>query len=118
MDYNILGTAIRKRRQDLGWKIADLADKVGVTDDFIGKVERATDVPSLQTTVAIANALDVGVDYLLGVNISVVDNSLCEEINQIISSMEPKRKKLFLQFLRHNKNFFDNLIFESEEHPE
>lgn len=115
MDYNILGAAIRKKRQDLGWKIADLADKVGVSDDFIGKVERATDIPSLQTIVAIANALDVGVDYLLGVNVNVIDSSLCEEINQLINSMEPKQKKLFLQFLKYSKDFFDNLVFNADE---
>lgn len=115
LDYNILGAAIRKKRQDLGWKIADLADKVGVSDDFIGKVERATDIPSLQTIVAIANALDVGVDYLLGVNVNVIDSSLCEEINQLINSMEPKQKKLFLLFLKYSKGFFDNFVFNADE---
>lgn len=115
MDYVILGTLIRKRRQDLGWRIADLADKVGVSDDFIGKIERATDIPSLQTIVAIANALQVGVDYLLGPNVSVIDGALCNEINQLLGEMPPKQKKLFLQFLRYNQSFFKDVCLDAQE---
>lgn len=115
MDYVSLGTLIRKRRQDLGWRIADLADKVGVSDDFIGKIERATDIPSLQTTVAIANALQVGVDYLLGPNVNVIDGTLCDEINQLLLEMTPKQKKLFLQFLRYNQVFFKDICIDTQE---
>lgn len=64
MDYTLLGAAIRKKRTERGWKIAILADKAGVSEDFIGKIERATDIPSLQTVVAIANALEVSVSNM------------------------------------------------------
>ena len=78
MDYTMLGVAIRKRRTEREWKIADLAEKAGVSDDFIGKIERADAIPSLQTVVAIANALEVSVDALLSNDLSVVDTFLCE----------------------------------------
>ena len=115
MDYLALGAAIRKKRIERGWKIAILADKAGVSEDFIGKVERATDVPSLQTTVAIANALEVSVDSLLRNDLAVVDVSLCEELNCLIENMSPKRKKLFLQFVRNNVEFFNKGEFEIDE---
>ena len=109
MDYTLLGAAIRKKRTERGWKIAILADKAGVSEDFIGKIERATDIPSLQTVVAIANALEVSVDSLLSDDLSVVDASLCEEY------LNPKRKKLFLQFVRNNVDFFNKADFELDE---
>lgn len=115
MDYTALGAAIRKKRIERGWKIAILADKAGVSEDFIGKIERATDVPSLQTIVAIANALEVGVDSLLRNDLAVVDVSLCEELNCLIENMNPKRKKLFLQFVRNNVEFFNREEFEIDE---
>ncbi len=115
MDYTELGAAIRKKRIERGWKIALLADKAGVSEDFIGKIERATDVPSLQTIVAIANALEVSVDSLLRNDLAVVDVSLCEELNCLIENMNPKRKKLFLQFVRNNVDFFNKGEFEIDE---
>lgn len=115
MDYTMLGMAIRKKRTERGWKIADLAEKAGVSDDFIGKIERATDIPSLQTVVAIANALEVSVDSLLSNDLSVVDVPLCEELNCLIENMNPKRKKLFLQFVRNNVEFFNKADLEFDE---
>ena len=115
MDYKLLGSAIRKKRIERGWKIAVLADKVGVSEDFIGKIERATDIPSLQTVVAIANALEVGVDSLLSNDLVVVDVPLCEEVNCLLENMNPRRKKLFLQFLKNNVNFFNKFDFEADD---
>lgn len=115
MDYIALGAAIRKKRNERGWKIGTLADKVGVSDDFIGKIERATDIPSLQTVVAIANALEVSVDSLLRDDLAVIDASLCEELNYLLTNMSPKRKKLFLQFVRNNVEFFNKSAFEMDE---
>ena len=115
MDYAALGAAIRKKRNERGWKIAILADKAGVSEDFIGKVERATDIPSLQTVVAIANALEVGVDSLLRNDLIVVDAALCEELNCLVEDMNPKRKKLFLQFVKSNAEFFNKASLEIGE---
>lgn len=115
MDYTSLGAAIRKKRIERGWKIAILADKAGVSEDFIGKIERATDIPSLQTIVAIANALEVGVDSLLRDDLTVIDTSLCEELNCLLENMNPKRKKLFLQFVRNNAEFFNRADFEFDK---
>lgn len=115
MDYTLLGAAIRKKRNERGWKIAVLADKVGVSDDFIGKIERATDIPSLQTVVAIANALEVSVDSLLSDNLVVVDAALCDEVNCMIENLNPRQKKLFLQFLRNNVDFFNKIDCEADD---
>lgn len=115
MDYTALGAAIRRKRIERGWKIATLADKAGITEDFVGKIERATDIPSLQTVVAIANALEVGVDSLLWDDLVVVDASLCDELNTLVENMNPKRKKLFLQFIRSNLEFFNKANFDLDD---
>jgi len=115
LNYTALGAAIRKKRNARGWKIATLADKVGVTEDFIGKIERATDIPSLQTVVLIANALEVSVDSLVRDDLTIVDTSLCTEINDLIQGMNPKKKKLFLQFVKTNLEFFRKYDFDLDE---
>ena len=64
-----------------------------------------------------ANLLDVqySVDSLLRNDLSVVDVSLCEELNSLLENMNPKRKKLFLQFVQNNVEFFNKADFEFDE---
>lgn len=65
MDYVDLGKRVRKQRQLIGLTQQELADRVGVSTSFVGHVERGTRKASLETLVALSNALGVGVDYLL-----------------------------------------------------
>lgn len=116
IDFNLLGATIRKKRIERGWKIAELAFRAGISEDFLGKIERATDTPSLQTVASIANALQLGIDYLLGPDIDNVDGMLCNEINDMLERMNPKQKKLFLIFLRNNQPFFEDLHLDMQEY--
>ena len=65
MDYMDLGKRVRKQRQLIGLTQQELADRIGVSTSFVGHVERGTRKASLETLVALSNALGVGVDYLL-----------------------------------------------------
>ena len=57
MDYLALGKRIRKRRVEQGMTQEQLARQVGVTTSFIGHLERGSRKASLETLVALANAL-------------------------------------------------------------
>ena len=48
-------------------------------------------------------------------DLAVADVSLCEELNCFIENMNPKRKKLFLQFVRNNVEFFNREEFEIDK---
>ena len=74
MDYFALGKRIRKRRVEQGMTQEQLAQQVGVTTSFIGHLERGSRKASLETLVALANALHVGVDYLLCDSLNTVRN--------------------------------------------
>ena len=60
-----LGRRIRKQRSQRGWTQEALAERVNVSTSFVGHVERGTRKASLETLVAMANVLDVSLDYLL-----------------------------------------------------
>ncbi len=62
--YEYLGTNIKSRRKALGLSQQALADRVNLSLNFIGKIEVAFSKPSLETVIAIANALDVTVSEL------------------------------------------------------
>lgn len=65
MDYVDIGRRIRIQRRQLNLTQGQLAQLIGVSPSFIGHLERGTRQASLETLVALANELDVSVDYLL-----------------------------------------------------
>ena len=65
MRWDSLGQHIRTCRQDNRMRQEDLAEKVGVSANYIGMVERGEKMPSLETFVRLANALGVSADWLL-----------------------------------------------------
>ncbi len=70
MDYADLGKRVRRHRTDLHMTQENLAQQIGVSTSFIGHVERGTRKASLETLVALANALDVSLDYLLAASLN------------------------------------------------
>lgn len=65
MDYVALGKRIRMQRLYIGLTQEKLAEMAGVSTSFIGHVERGSRKASMETVVAIANAMDCSLDYLL-----------------------------------------------------
>ncbi|MBE5787453.1 MAG: helix-turn-helix domain-containing protein [Clostridiales bacterium] len=65
VDYVAMGRRIRARRRKLKLSQEQLAHLINVSPSFFGNIERGTRIPSIDTLVAIANALSIGVDYLL-----------------------------------------------------
>ena len=62
--YINLGNNIKTRRNELGLSQQELADKVNLSLNFIGKIEVAFSKPSLNTVIRIADALELSVSDL------------------------------------------------------
>jgi transcriptional regulator with XRE-family HTH domain len=71
VDLESMGHRIRAKRTELGLTQAKMAKSVDVSLSFYGHIERGTRVPSIDTLVAIANRLRVGLDYLLTDSLTV-----------------------------------------------
>lgn len=65
MDFHYLGHQVFGYRKQRGLTQAQLAEEVDVSTAFIGHVERGTRKPSLETVVALAQALNVSIDVLV-----------------------------------------------------
>ncbi len=61
-----LGQRIRQARKKKGWTMAELARRSGVSKDNVWHVERDLVDPRSSRVVAIARALGVSADWLLG----------------------------------------------------
>lgn len=94
MDYVDMGKRIRKQRQLIGLTQQELAERIGVSTSFVGHVERGTRKASLETLVALSNALGVGVDYLLAGSLQ----SSPDEENPS-GAMDPNRRLVIREIL-------------------
>ena len=65
VDYEKLGVRVRQQRELNSLTQSQLARKVGVTGSFIGHIERGEKKASVDTVVALCNALEVSPTILL-----------------------------------------------------
>ena len=62
--YKLLGQNIKKKRKEYNMTQQELADRLGLSLNFVGKIEVAFSKPSLDTLIDIAAALDSSVSDL------------------------------------------------------
>lgn len=65
IQYAEIGERIRNRRLELGLTQGQLAREVGVSGSFIGHLERAEKIPSVETMVRLCACMDMSLDYLV-----------------------------------------------------
>ncbi len=66
--YTKLGKNIKKRRKELCLTQQELADRLNMSLNFVGKIEVAFSKPSLDTLIEIAKALETTVSKLTDFN--------------------------------------------------
>jgi transcriptional regulator with XRE-family HTH domain len=96
-------TAVRKRK-----KISqdELAKAIGVHAPVIGRYERNEVKPSIDTATALANTLEVSLDYLVGNTDLLLDNDIIKRITDIQKLNDLDKNdalKLIDMFLRDTK---------------
>lgn len=85
VDYVAMGQKMRSRRRFLKISQEELAKAVQISPSFYGNIERGIRIPSIDTLVAIANALQVGVDYFLADSLDAVFTRRSSEENKILT---------------------------------
>ena len=102
MDYETLGKNIKKFRAMQKPKMTQalLAEKIGCSDSHIGQIENARGVPSLETVVAIANVLNVGVDQLLKEDLHNQTNYFVQEILHLSDNLTSNDRIFALEVFR------------------
>lgn len=105
IDIKIIGANIRKERKRQMLTIEQLAEKVGITDNFLGKIERGEGMPSLPTIDSIACALDVSIDFLKGNTQNNVEYEFFTNLITINSLNETNKEK-FIDFISTNIKYF------------
>lgn len=100
MDYKGLGERIRKERLRLSLTQEKLAEKVNISESFMGHIERGGRKLSVDTLVNIANELNVSIDYLLLDSVEPEPNVALNRILAMIKEKHPEKLKTFLSLIR------------------
>lgn len=106
-----IGTRIRTRRQALGLTMKDIADREGINTGGLSELENDRYLPSAPTLIALSRALDVSVDWLLGLSQDVPDPALSWEEQQLLAACRslPPASRL---------DVLDYALFKLHRHPE
>ena len=95
MDTNKVGKRIQEMRQLKGMTQSELAQKLGMTPKYISNIECGGKNPTLETFVAIANALGIDANALLADVLDTSDEIKCSSLwEKLLSFPREKREKL------------------------
>ena len=94
MKYTSIGKNIRNCRIEKKMRQEDLAEKTGLSTNYIGMIERGEKIPSLESLIDILNALHVSADTILYEELTtgyVIKNSILEEKMATLSERDRNR---------------------------
>ena len=105
IDVKVMGKTIRSERKRQLLTIEKLAEMAGITDNFLGKIERGEGVPSLQTIDSIACALNVSIDFLKDGAKPTSEQSFISSLAEI-NDLDEQNKEKFMDFIVTNIKYF------------
>lgn len=74
LNIKMLGKKIREERLKKDMTQFALAEEVGVSQNFLGDVERGLKAPSITTSIRLANVLGISLDSLFAASLTVKED--------------------------------------------
>lgn len=93
-----LGSKITELRKQKGWSQIELAKKLEVSMEIVGRYERNEAVPSIEIAKRMADAFEVSLDYLVGSTEQELDKATLTRLQEI-NRLTDENKKLVYTFL-------------------
>lgn len=100
MDLKAVGQRIQNARKKCGLTQEQLAERVNLSAPHIGVIERGGAPPKITNFVAIANALGVSADELLGDVLEHTENTECKLIYEEIKELSPNHRAVVLRVMQ------------------
>lgn len=109
MDYTTIGSNIRKYRMKRKLKQDELAEMVGLSPNYYGAIERGEKIPSLETFIAILNALNITSDPVLedvlNIGYTVKNSALDERMKELPEAERSRIYAVIETLLQHARKF-------------
>lgn len=109
IDYEAIGRRIRIARLHKGFTQEKVAEYANVGVSHMSNIETAKTKVSLQTLIAIANALDVSVDKLLCDNVKASRTVFEQEIKELLDDCDEYELKFIIEVLKPLCSYYRNV---------
>lgn len=100
LNLEMLGKRIKQGRLKLDLTQYALAEEVGVSQNFLGDIERGIKAPSITTAIRLANVLNISLDVLFAESLT---NGVNETSDMVLTD---KQLAMLKKFVKDVKNTF------------
>lgn len=102
INLSAFGKLIRTERLKKNLTQECIAEKSDISANYLGKIERGEDLPSLKVAYSISRSLNVGLDYLLNENNLMLHekNSVITEIDRQLNELTDQQKLYILEAIK------------------
>lgn len=93
VDFSIIGKHVRTYRQERQWTQEVLAERTGISKQFLSRLERGKGIPSVETLMSLCNALDLTPNDLLRYSSKSDPNIPCtlrDDHNVFVDTLDEK----------------------------
>ena len=94
-----MGRRIREARLNKGLTMSKLAKDVGTSIVYMGEIERGLKMPSVNTLIKIANALEVSIDYILRYEVKSGVRYVYDEFASKLGALSKEQKQTVMSIL-------------------
>lgn len=95
LDYNALGRQVRLLRRQCGYSQEELAELCDISTSFLGHIERGTRKMSLETLIALSNALHVTPDAILQSQIPLTDSTITGFLSGLTFDSDAQKQQFY-----------------------
>lgn len=92
MDKLTMGDRIREVRKRSGLTQEQLAERLDISVEFVGQIERGLKLPSMQVFIKLIEVLNVSADYLLRDSVSTGQLFGDNAIGRKVEKLKPKQR--------------------------
>ena len=99
MDMKKVGKRIQEMRQRRGMTQSELAQELAMTPKYISNIECGGKSPTLETFLAIANALQIDANSLLADALDTSDEIKCSTLWEKLLTFPPEKRQKLLRIM-------------------
>lgn len=99
IDYSLLGKRITKQRTTQGLTQEKLAEKAGITNNYLSNIERNRSIPSLETLMSLCTALNTTPNELLIGTDKSQQNYMVNDITSLIEKCTTQERRIVMSVI-------------------
>lgn len=93
------GARLRQQRKQKGWTIEQFAERVGLSPNYMGDLERGLKLPRFETFLRIVEVLDISADALIRDSVTPASYVATDEVTRKLAQLTPQQKKAAVDIL-------------------